>query len=327
MSIKTEQDLKNKITDFIVANATNDSNAIRSLEIEISNFLKSSPTYSAKISNLQNMVKSELTEKYKITEQDLINKIKNKIVANKNKDVTNEMRLIKEINVHLYFNQLYRSKITELEEKASELAISEYAPRQASLSRESLIKNKINIYISEYKEIINPSLKNSKEFIQKKTESENILKRASTDVMNGLINEANDRSIIYILRDIKEPDLEKNSNLIANNNLLISEINNLSKTITTQRDSIIKNIKAKQNQINQNNNLINEYNARYKYYNTMIAPKLPQISQYINNTFGSYFSGSKKDELSTRSNSAEVIQLLESYENIIPVPLNHIGVM
>ena len=60
-------------------------------------------------------------------------------------------------------------------------------------------------------------------------------------------------------------------------------------------------------------------------YNQVILPKLRNLEKHISDTFGSYYLGSKKEELDKKRDDNNVI-VLEYYQDVM-MPSNHIGVM
>lgn len=262
------------------------------------------------------------------SESELIDSISKYIIAINNKNTYLANNLNSDIQNYIKLNKITASKMIDLQKQASLIATNNTKLAKGELTREMIVKKKAKILTNDLDAILTPGSKTKLDADSEKLKMEI---SSNKNITTDIINEANDRAIISILRKIKVPDNKNITNLQADNNRLLSEINNLntsaSKSKTKkERDAITSDIKIKQNALNINYRLINEYGSTLNAYNNIIAPKIPKINEYITNVFGTYYTGAKKDDLIKRSESNEIIQV-ESYENVTMIPLNHIGVM
>ena len=322
-TIKTENDLIEKIMDFIVAKSKNEVSRQNSISKEIGEFLNSNPSYKANIIKLQNTAYTLLVD---ITESDLIKKMKNKTIAEKNNETIKKNRLEFEIGRHLTVNPKYFNNQKTLQETANVQADAEMKLKNTAFSKETAVKMKAKIYVNNFYSIIYP--KKEQDFKNDNLKLENLIKAKPipAELIEVIDNEAKDNAIIKILRVMKKPDGTSVNDLINANVNLDNEIKQINKSVTlsrAQRNANQKTVQNKINQMNANKGPINEYNMKLNDYNINISPKISKLNEYITNTFGAYYSGDKKDKLVGRSNSAEIIQ--EYYQDVMPK--SHIGVM
>jgi hypothetical protein len=323
-AIKTETDLIEKIMDFIVAKSKNEVNKQNSISKEIGDFLKLNPSYNSSMIQLQNKAYSLLVL---ISEKDLTEKMKNKIIAERNNETVKKERLNFEIGRHLTVNPKYFNNQQTLQKKANEQADAEMKEKDTLFSKETAVKMKAKIYVNNFYSIIYP--KKEQDFKNDNLKLENLIKAKPipAELIDVIDNEAKDNAIIKILRVMKKPDGTSVNNLINANVNLDNEIKQINKSVTlsrAQRNANQKTVQNKINQMNANKGPINEYNMKLNDYNINISPKISKLNEYITNTFGTYYSGDKKVKLEERSNSSEIIQ--EFYENVM-LPKSHIGVM
>lgn len=186
---------------------------------------------------------------------------------------------------------------------------------------------KAKIYVNNFDSILFPN--KEQELKKANLNLENLIKAKPipAELMEVIDNEAKDNAIIKILRVMKKPD-DPTKQLTDDNSNLRTQINNINKSVTlskAQRNANIKTIKNINNQINANLGKINEYNNKLKAYN-VISSKITKLNEYFTNTFGTYYLGSKKEELDKKINDVNYV-VQEYYQDVNMIPLNHIGIM
>ena len=272
------------------------------------------------------------------TETDLINKFMDYIKATANKNENEKRALTTEINNFFKKNLSYtNAKVVKLQQTATENLKGIYTKKIPSeqdlinIIRDSKIAKKnnnitklndllkdINVYLYFY-----PSYKLKIADLDKKAEELSTAGIIAKNVAftRETIVKMKSKILINNFNSIIEPNL-----LNANNNKN-SELEKLLKNSIS--DESIEN-NAKDNAIifmlrqmkKPNDNEKQQINR----YNQVILPILTKLEKHISDTFGSYFSSSKKDELIAKRDDFGYV-VLEYYEDVNMMPKSHIGVM
>lgn len=268
------------------------------------------------------------------TQTDLVNKLIDYIKAVANKNENEKRALTAEINTFLKSNLSYtNSKVVTLQQQAmvnlkekykkpseqdliniiKDLKI--YRKNNDNVKFNALLKD-INIYLylyTEYKSVIADLDKKAEELANTAITAKNVsFSRETVVKMKSKILQNNFNSII-------EP------NLISANNNKNSELEILlQKSIS---DESIENA-AKDNAIifmlRQMKKPNDNEQQKLNRYNQVILPILAKLEKHISDTFGSYYSGSKKEDLDNKRDDMNVV-VLEYYQDVMPK--SHIGVM
>ena len=272
------------------------------------------------------------------TQTDLVNKLMDYIKATANKNENEKKALTAEINNFLKLNlsytnaklqnlqkmatdnlkEIYSKKIQSEQDLINIIRDSKTAKKNNNIAKLNDLLKDINVYLYFY-----PSYKLKIGDLDKKAEelanSANTAKNVAFD--KETIVKMKSKILINNFSSIIEPNLTS-----ANNNknseiekLLKNSISNESIENDAKDNAIIFMIRQMKKPNDNEKQQINRYNQ-------VILPILPKLEKHISDTFDSYFSGSKKDELIGKRDDNSVI-VLEYYENTTMMPLNHIGIM
>ena len=269
------------------------------------------------------------------TESDLINKLMDYIKATANKNENEKKALTAEINNFLKKNLSYtNSRVVKLQQKATDnlkaiykistdqdliniIRDSKIARKNKNISKFNDLLKDINVYLYLY-----PSYKLKIADLDKKAEElANTAITAKSEALNKeAIVKMKSKILTNNFNSIIEPNLTS-----ANNNknselekLLKNSISNESIENDAKDNAIIFMLRQMKKPNDNEQQKLNRYNQ-------VILPILAKLEKHISDTFGSYYSGSKKEELDKKRDDMNV-NVLEYYENVM-IPSNHIGVM
>lgn len=231
------------------------------------------------------------------------------------------------------------AKVKELNDRAESETNAEIASRKTVLSSDMITKKKLQILMNNYFAFKNPRIALT---YQQRNASllQQIENRPAGIDITDLDKKAMDQAIISILRDGK-PNMSSLSTLEIRKTQLGIEISDFTTQMQTQTE---QKKRMTRNQIGRLNagligvtNQINALNKSLDNYNKNILPK---AQAYIQKTFydkptdstkpdySSYFTEEKKSELISRTNNANEIIQIESFQDMTMEPSKwDIGVM
>jgi hypothetical protein len=271
------------------------------------------------------------------TQTDLVNKLMDYIKATANKNENEKKAIYDEINNFLKLNlsytnaklqnlqkmatdnlkEIYSKKIPSEQDLINIIRDSKIAKKNNNITKLNDLLKDINVYLYFY-----PSYKLKIADLDKKAEelsTAGIIAKSEA-LSKETIVKMKSKILINNFNSIIEPNL-----LNANNNknselekLLKNSISNESIENDAKDNAIIFMLRQMKKPNDNEQQKLNRYNQ-------VILPILAKLEKHISDTFGSYYSSSKKDELIAKRDDINV-PVLEYYEDVV-MPKSHIGVM